>query len=328
MNIFKKNFTTVILLVVVLIFSSCIALTDKNGLSSNDLPPKLPESPAESPSGTPEQPTPTDPAPTDPAPTDPEPTEPEPTDPVPTDPEPTEPEPISIPLKIGSFNIANGSSVQHYMRVLGQDIKNAGLDIVALQEVDQFVPRSKNQDTIKLLSEYSGLSYYAFFKAIDLNGGEYGVGILSRYPILETSLEKLYSGDKEQRVIGGAKIDVNGTIVNFFSTHLSFESKSLRDRQFAQIYNIVKELDNFIVAGDFNTSDFSEYSIIKNAEMVNNSKYSIFTFPATSPSSSIDNIVYSVGSWTFEKPQIVKNQHSDHCMLYAEGVLTVSQPSA
>ena len=242
-------------------------------------------------------------------------------------PEETEPEPEPFTLKIGSFNIANGSSVRHDMKYLGDDIKNTGLDIVGLQEVDQLVPRSKKQDTVKLISEYSGLPYYAFFKAIDLNGGEYGVAILSRYPIVETFYLKLYSGTQEQRVIGGAKIDVYGTIINFFSTHLSFESKSLRDKQYEQIASLVGDLDNFIITGDFNTADFNEYAPIKNSDMVNNKKHSIYTFPATGPSSSIDNIVYSTGNWSFEKPSILQNKHSDHCMLYATGTFTPSESS-
>ena len=248
-------------------------------------------------------------------------TEPIETEPIETEPE-VDPEPQPFTLKIGSFNIANGEAVRHDMKYFGDDIKNAGLDIVGLQEVDQLVPRSKKQDTVKLISEYSGLPYYAFFKAIDLNGGEYGVAILSRYPIVETFYLKLYSGTQEQRVIGGAKIDVNGTIINFFSTHLSFESKSLRDKQYEQIASLVGDLDNFIITGDFNTADFNEYAPIKNSDMVNNQKHSIYTFPAAGPSSSIDNIVYSTGNWSFEKPSILQNKHSDHCMLYAVGTFT------
>ena len=318
----KRNSCGTNILLLFLAFALSMSLTACFE-SDSPIPSDTPEGspfPTE-PQTPPEQITEPQPAETEPAETEPAETEPAETEPAETEPE-VEPEPQPFTLKIGSFNIANGEAVRHDMKYFGDDIKNAGLDIVGLQEVDQLVPRSKKQDTVKLISEYSGLPYYAFFKAIDLNGGEYGVAILSRYPIVETFYLKLYSGTQEQRVIGGAKIDVNGTIINFFSTHLSFESKSLRDKQYEQIASLVGDLDNFIITGDFNTADFNEYAPIKNSDMVNNQKHSIYTFPATGPSSSIDNIVYSTGNWSFEKPSILQNKHSDHCMLYAVGTFT------
>ena len=101
---------------------------------------------------------------------------------------------------------------------LGQDIKSKNLDIVGVQEVDRNTDRNMRMDTIKKLSESSGLSYYSYFKALDIKGGEYGVGILSRYPIIETKRTELYSENVEQRVLGHAVIDVDGVMINFFVT--------------------------------------------------------------------------------------------------------------
>ena len=119
----------------------------------------------------------------------------------------TEPEPETISLKIGSYNIANGSGVKHDISKLGEDIKNQGLDIVGVQEVDHFANRSGKIDTMKLLSESSGLQYYTFFKAISIAGGYYGLGVLSRYPIVEKESTRLYSGTEEQRIVAKTVID-------------------------------------------------------------------------------------------------------------------------
>ena len=97
----------------------------------------------------------------------------------------TDPPKSPITLNIGSYNIANGLNFKRITSI-GTDIKNQNLDIVGVQEVDQFVDRTGRVDSMKMLSDASGLPYYAFFKAIDLQGGEYGVGILSKYPIAET----------------------------------------------------------------------------------------------------------------------------------------------
>ena len=280
---------------VIITLSSCAPAS-----TPNETPKESPtEAPSEAPEETPEE------------------SESEESTPEETEPE-TEPLKDPITLNIGSYNIANGKNSTHILKI-GEDIKDKDLDIVGLQEVDQKVLRTKRMDSLKLLSESSGLQYYAFFKAIDLQGGEYGVAVLSKYPIVETYRTPLYSADQEQRVLGHAVIDVDGVLINFLVTHLSFESKALRDAQYATIAEITSELDNFIITGDFNTSNFDEYAPIKNADMVNSASYSIKTVPNPDPTSSIDKIVFSKDNWTFEKPKVRANGNSDHCMLYAVG---------
>ena len=99
-----------------------------------------------------------------------------------------------LTLRIGSYNIANGRQVAHAMRVIAEDILTQDLDIVGIQEVDRFAKRSGYIDTMKLLSKYTGYEYYYYTKTINIAGdeakygqqGEYGTGILSKYPILES----------------------------------------------------------------------------------------------------------------------------------------------
>ena len=247
---------------------------------------------------------------------------------VPTE-KPTEekPQPAApIQLTIGSYNIANGSKVNHDMSKLARDITNAKLDIVGLEEVDQFCNRSNNMDTMKTLSELTGMPYYTFFKAINLAGtgpdgkGEYGIGVLSKYPILETERVELYSAGKEQRALGRTAIDVNGVTLNFFVTHVSYEETSIRTKQLKQINDIMKKYDNYLLVGDFNTDDFSEYAAFPDAGTVNTAEYHLPTFD--SKGTSIDNIVYTKSNWTFSPPRTTPNKNSDHDMLYAIGMFT------
>ena len=221
--------------------------------------------------------------------------------------------PSGMELKIGSYNIANGRNVDHDLSVLGNDIKEQGLDIVGIQEVDQFVNRSGNQDTMKILSETSGLEYYTFFRAILHDGGEYGLGILSRYPIVSTSRKLLNSKGNEQRIFGKAVIDIDGEKINFFVTHLSYEDMTLNASQTATIIKELRETDgNFILTGDFNTSDFSAYERA-GFGVANVGESGVPTFG----SSIIDNIIYSKDLYEFSAPSNLPNGHSDHNMLYA-----------
>ena len=86
-----------------------------------------------------------------------------------------------IALRVGTYNIQNGQNpgVAHDFSVLAQDILGAGLDIVGLQEVDKNTTRNGGQDTMAILAQETGY-YSGYSRAIDLQGGEYGTGILSK----------------------------------------------------------------------------------------------------------------------------------------------------
>ena len=131
-----------------------------------------------------------------------------------------------LTLRFGSYNLMHCGLAE--ISKLASNITDANLDIVGLQEIDQNTSRNGFKDTIKILSECSGYKYYAFFKAISVFGGEYGIGVLSKYPITQTQSILLESGTKEQRVLGRTEIEVNKKKINFFVTHLSFESKEVR----------------------------------------------------------------------------------------------------
>ena len=216
-------------------------------------------------------------------------------------------------LRVGSYNIKTGSQVNYNLKLIAEDITGMKLDVVGLQEIDQLTNRNGKIDTMKTLSQLTGYEYYKFAKAISYQGGEYGVGILSRYPIDSFEVIKLYSGGKEQRVLSHAVIDINGVKVDFFNTHLSYESKDIRTEQFKAVAEKLSECKNFILTGDFNTSDTAEFTVIEKSFLVNPKKY--VTFPGSN--SHIDNIVLSE-NWVVTDSGTLEKGHSDHSMLWAE----------
>ncbi len=222
-------------------------------------------------------------------------------------------------LRIGSYNIAHGKLVSHDMTVLGRDIQSLALDIVGVQEVDQFADRSGNVDTMKLMSKSSGLAHYAYFKTINISGGEYGIGLLSRYPILETETIQLSSPGVEQRVVGRAVLDVYGTHITVFVTHLSYEALDIRTTQMKEVAALAAAAENYLVIADFNTANFNEFTTFTDGTLLNNATYSVPTFPGHG--TAIDNIIYS-SEWTFSKPETFDKGHSDHRLLYAEAVFS------
>ena len=199
-------------------------------------------------------------------------------------------------------------------------------EIFIFEEVDNNTNRSGKVNQVKKLSELTGLKYYHFFKAISHDGGEYGLAILSKYPIESSNKINLSSPSSEQRILAHSVINVNGEKINFFVTHLSYDEESsnkgkeYRAKQFNEIANEFAKHENFVLAGDFNTRYLDEYSVIKNSKLVNTKEAPQITYP--DGRSPLDNLVYSTSVWTFDKINVVTNSYSDHYMIHSEATYT------
>lgn len=250
------------------------------------------------------------------------------TEAVTTAPPEPEPEPEPIRLRVGSYNIANGKVIGHKMATLAQDIIDLELDIVGLQEVDRLASRSMFIDTAKVLSELTGLEYYYYTKAITIKGdaakygqgGEYGTCILSRYPIIESESVMLSSPGVEQRAYGAVQIDIDGVIVNFVNTHLSYEKAEIRQTQFEELASRVEGLERVLVTADFNISSFEDFAPISFLEKACVTHGEPVTFPKRG--TTIDNILFSEEFELVERDSLA-NGHSDHNLLWAELLLSV-----
>lgn len=229
--------------------------------------------------------------------------------------------PKTINLKIASYNIFHGEKAGYDYSKIAKNITDNGIEIVGLQEVDNNTKRCGKVNQIQKIAEKAGYQYYKFFKAINHDGGEYGLGIISKYPILTTNLIKLSSGSAEQRILAHAKIKVDGEIVNFFVTHLSYDEEgggTSRSKQFSEVATELAKHDNFVLTGDFNTRDLTEYNVIKGSALVNNSTNTLITYP--DGRSPLDNIVYSTSKWKFGAGKLITNSYSDHYAIYSQAI--------
>jgi endonuclease/exonuclease/phosphatase family metal-dependent hydrolase len=149
---------------------------------------------------------------------------------------------------------------------------------------------------------------------MDFDGGEYGTAILSRYPILSFEVTRLAGGDGcEPRSIGHAVIEVNGQRIDYYNTHLTFESDSVRDAQYAQIKTMLSAGQYFILSGDFNCAAVSELRTLGDVELVNGGSY--VTEVGGGP---IDNVILNKCWRVVDRGMESSRGHSDHHILWAQ----------
>ena len=227
----------------------------------------------------------------------------------------------NIKLRVGTFNIKagrgenTGKTLDGNLDAIAEFIVGAELDVVGLQEVDYCNDRSGGVDIVKELANKAGYEYYRFCPAINYMNGQYGTAVMSKYPITDFQVTALYTdGDIEGRAVGHAMIDVEGVTVDFFNTHLSYESDNARKQQLRQISEMAHGASAFIITADFNTDSQTELALIEGSYRVNNGEY--VTFPGGS--SAIDDIVLHCNWRVTEKGVVNVGSYSDHDMLYAE----------
>lgn len=164
------------------------------------------------------------------------------------------PDPCATPtpsghLRLMSFNIHAARTVD--IEAIADAILEFDPDIVGLQEIDIETGRSGGVDQISALSTRTGMSSL-FAKTIDYDGGEYGIGLLTRFPILSDDRLPL-PGSGEPRVLLIADLDIAGTSTRFAVTHLGLDDDTRR-QQVDTILGALSVEETLALVGDFNYS--------------------------------------------------------------------------
>ncbi len=210
-------------------------------------------------------------------------------------------------ITVLSYNIhhANPPSKPNVidMDAIANVIRQQQPDVVALQEVDVYTSRSGTTlHQADELAKLTGMTAY-FGKAINYGGGEYGVAILSRFPMEEMKNTPLPTDDAtngEHRTLALATLMLPGNKkIVFASTHLDAQSNDTnRQLQIKKILEVLKqETLPVIIAGDFNavpTNDvITQLDSYFSRTCVTGCP---FTSPQLNPNKTIDYIAYAPAS--------------------------------
>ncbi|MGM0126137.1 hypothetical protein IGI37_003538 [Enterococcus sp. AZ194] len=225
-------------------------------------------------------------------------------------------------IKLATFNIAAGnySSVD----ALHQLISQRSNDIVGLQEVDLYTKRNP----LSMVTEIAGTDYpnRKFSSAMPFEGGDYGNGLLSKWPLIDYKELRYSMYGLEPRTAQFAKVELgNNRVITLCNTHLSFESIEIRTAQVAELLDEMAEFggEYKVIMGDFNMDQTKEewQPFLAEYKLANGQQDGWFeTFQEKEPlmkSYSIDNIIVSKNIELI-KTTCVKNTLSDHALFEVE----------
>jgi endonuclease/exonuclease/phosphatase family metal-dependent hydrolase len=239
----------------------------------------------------------------------------------------------AVSLRVMDWNVAGGlgtDGVTDFGRIVS-GIRQQNPDIVTLQEVHNNSAVGGENQWQRLIDEFPG--YDAHFARSDENalGGSAGNLILSRYPILErlTTLLPQYPENTAavRRSLGGVRINVGGTDVRIYTTHLSpgvgTEASERRARQARAVIDRVSSGDTMrtpmLLTGDLNARPndvirpwFAEPGWLDGWTQLNaNTGADAITLPGSGDDARID-YVYATPTFDVTAARTVATVASDH----------------
>ncbi len=241
-------------------------------------------------------------------------------------------------LKVISYNIFNAQHPDENGESTPSEIADLILDedpdVVALQEVDSATHRLAKLNgghyfsLADSLAERTGM-HANFGKALDFDGGGYGIAMLSRKPLSTQKITLPNPKKGEPRVLLTTDFSTDsGKKVTFAATHFDHQYQENRLQQVGTVNELLRQGQGapVILAGDFNFEpDSEEYQSIK--------KYWIdtalerdtdpdFTYPTNDPTRRIDYIfVTSSQRWEVLSHQTPSLLYSDHLPVVTRLVL-------
>ena len=188
-------------------------------------------------------------------------------------------------MRIITYNIhaGHGMDAAQALGTQAAVIRSLAPDVAAIQEVDRLTRRSGGVDQAAALAAATGL-HAVFARAIDFEGGEYGIAVLSRHRPAAVRVVSLPSPRDEDRALLVADFGAFA----FAGTHLPLHDGDrigAVDRILAELLPSPKPV---FLAGDWNAMPESETLRRIGRGFLVISDTTAPTFPAREPSGCID----------------------------------------
>jgi endonuclease/exonuclease/phosphatase family metal-dependent hydrolase len=136
------------------------------------------------------------------------------------------------PLRVMTYNIFAGNDLARESNLtrIAALIDSLGVDIVFLQEVDRRTARSGGTDQAATIAGLTGM-HAAFGRAMEFDGGEYGIAILSRQPMMRSRVLPLDAPSSAEPRIGlHVVLTAHGRELHLLNTHLDHRADAAARR--------------------------------------------------------------------------------------------------
>lgn len=210
-----------------------------------------------------------------------------------------------VQLRVLAWNVHHCEGVDGRLDVarISAVIRSLDPDLVALQEVDKNCTRSNSVDQPAELAKLTGL-HAVFEKNIDLQGGQYGNAVLSRWPVQKhrnLHLPCLKQGEQRGALIvdtavPGDESNESPIPLSFISTHFDHRGDDQERLESAAMLNSLAAetgAGRMLLAGDLNARP--ESAVLQRILTLwsNTTTKPLPTVPADKPRTQIDYILMS-----------------------------------
>ncbi len=252
----------------------------------------------------------------------------------------TEPEPTLAPeestqaltpgggLRLMTYNIKHGELSS--LEAIASVINGQSPDLVAVQEVDVLTNRSGRVDQAARLGQLTGM--YASFvpSLLSYDGGQYGLTLLSRYPIRSSQRIPLRSA-AEQRILALYEVELDPQhLIPVGVTHFGTTGATERLNQAEDVKAALAGKPWALLGGDLNATP-SESSITSLLQQLTDAwarggSGSGYTSSASFPTRRIDYLMLGA-AWTspVSAKVVSASSQSDHLPVVATLILPWSQ---
>ncbi|MBU2445426.1 MAG: endonuclease/exonuclease/phosphatase family protein [Bacteroidetes bacterium] len=220
-------------------------------------------------------------------------------------------------IKIMTYNLEGmkpGTDPQTRLYYIIQNLKQLNPDIIGLQEINESLNGGGLDNQAKLiadsLSAHFGITYHRYYSYTHLswyNQFREFIGIISKYPVEQEGFLQLVPGAFPRKVVWNYINTPLGKI-NFFNTHLDYQSQSIRIQEVQQILQYISTKDASypsiatILTGDFNDTPLTPTIALLTGgnffDSYNKANPGLlgYTMPSNAPTSRIDYIFYNKNS--------------------------------
>lgn len=217
-------------------------------------------------------------------------------------------------MRVATYNIQSadyGKSID----AINKEITDLGIQIIGFQEVDNMAKRSGGVNVLTEICK-DNFPFCEYGATMEFDGGHYGIGIASVYPMKHVKTIHYETADLEPRILMLCEVDVDGKKLYVANTHLSYEDTDIRKKQMEVLAAELKGFSPVILFGDFNVGSFEEYAPLT-MKKVNNAETSIKSFKGPISFRCIDNIFYDDGV-EVKDFALNESKSSDHNMIRAD----------